>query len=282
MISFLIKTLSIRVTPVVIILMPLSFLFSAFDAYPTSTSNLAIGRMAMNINGNFIDIQNEPSSIVVFDLNGGEVIWGRPFQLKELQQTAISGGIILNNWGIGISASTFGNDIYDEEKLVFSLAKSFKRKLSYGINCAVYQIKLDKYGTASATGISASLRYKIDANWQWVTTAKNLNAPKIGEAKDELPQVVTTGVVGILHENFTIAAEWEQDIQYDGAIKFGLQAKPIKSLALLAGYISNPGQITAGLSIIFNKIYIEYGTIAHNDVGLFSHQLGVGINFNRR
>jgi len=282
MISFANKTLNFCTTVLVIILAPSSFLFSAFDSYPTSTTNLAIGRMTMNIGGNFIDIQNEPSSIIAFRLKGGEMTWGRPFQIKELQRTALSVGMVLNNWGFGVSASTFGNDIYDEEKLVFSFAKSFKRKLSYGINFALYQIKIDKYGTDAAAGISASLHYKIDANCRWVTTVKNLNAPKIGEAKDELPQVVTTGLAGLLHENFTIAAEWEQDIKYDGALKFGLQAKPIQSIALLAGYVSNPGQITAGLSIIFNKIYIEYGTIAHNDVGLFTHQLGVGFNFNSR
>ncbi len=42
----------------------------------------------MNCKGNIIDIINEPSSIIHFNIKGGEVIWNRPFQINELQQTA--------------------------------------------------------------------------------------------------------------------------------------------------------------------------------------------------
>ncbi len=259
-----------------------NLLFGAFETYPMSTANLAFGRINMNYKGNLIDIINEPSSIINFNMKGGEIIWNRPFQINELQQTAFALGIMYKNWGFGISGSTFGNNIYNESTLVLSVAKSVKKKLSLGANIILYQLKINDYGTAHAPGLSASMRYTINDNWDWITTIRNINYPKIGASKDELPQVVTTGFVGTVHEILTIATEWEQDLAYKGAIKFGVMVKPLKQLLFSVGYVSNPGQLTAGLSININKVYFEYGTIAYSDLGLFTHQLGIGVNLDRR
>jgi len=264
------------------IIIPINLLFGAFESYPTSTANLAFGRINMNCKGNILDIINEPSSIINFNMKGGEVIWNRPFQINELQQTAFASAFIYKNWGIGISASTFGNNIYNESMLVISVAKSVKMRLSLGANLILYQLKITDYGTAHAPGLSASMRYNINNDWDWVTTVRNINFPKIGASKDELPQVITTGFVGTIHEILTIATEWEQDLEYKGAIKFGVMVKPFKQLLFSVGYVSNPGQLTVGLSININKIYFEYGTIAYNDLGLFTHQLGIGVNLDRR
>jgi hypothetical protein len=264
------------------VFVPFNLLFGAFESYPTSTANLAFGRIYMNCKGNILDIINEPSSIINFNMNGGEVIWNRPFQINELQQTVFASGFIYKNWGLGISASTFGNNIYNESMLVLSIAKSVKTRLSVGANIILYQLKISDYGLAHAPGLSASMRYNINANWDWVTTIRNINSPKLGSSKDELPQVVTTGFVGTVHEILTIATEWEQDLEYKGAIKFGVIVKPLKPVLFSIGYVSNPGQLTAGLSININKIYFEYGTIAYNDLGLFTHQFGIGVNLDRR
>lgn len=263
-------------------IIPINLLFGAFEIYPTSTANLALGRINMNYNGKIIDIINEPSSIIAFNMKGGEVIWNRPFQINELQQTALASAFIYKNWGFGISASTFGNKIYNESMLGISVARSFKTRLSLGVNIILYQLKITDYGTAHAPGLSASMRYNVSDNWDWVSTVRNINSPKIGTSKDELPQVVTTGFVGTVHEILTIATEWEQDLEYKGAIKFGIMVKPLKQFSFSVGYVSNPGQLTAGLSININKIYFEYGTIAYSDLGLFTHQLGIGVNLDRR
>ena len=74
----------------------------------------------MNCKGNIIDIINEPSSIIHFNMKGGEVIWNRPFQINELQQTAFTSAFIYKNWGFGISSNTFGNNIYSESMLVLA------------------------------------------------------------------------------------------------------------------------------------------------------------------
>ena len=264
-----------------IVVIQTGFVFGAFESYPTSTTNLAFGRINLNSKGNFVDIINEPSSIINFNLKGGEVTWSRPFQINELQQTTFSIGLMHKNWGLGISASSFGNSIYNESMLVLGVAKSFKRRLSFGANIILYQLKISDYGTAHTPGLSASMRYNIDDKWDWVTTVRNINYPNIGSSKEELPQAISTGFIGIMHEVITIAAEWEQDLAYSGAIKFGIRVKPLKQISFSVGYVSNPGQLTAGLSININKVYFEYGTVAYSDLGLFTHQLGIGVNLNR-
>lgn len=256
-------------------------LLGAFESYPVSTFNSGFGKLALCAKGNMLDIFTEPSSLIHFGNTGGEVIWNKPFQINELQQTALAAGIIYKGWGFGIGASSFGNKIYSENMLMFSIANSFKSKLAYGVNVTVYQLNIDNYGTDHTVGITGSIRYKISNSWNWVSTARNINFPKIGSTKEKLPRVITTGFIGTIYDKVTVATEWEQDIDFDGTLKFGAMFKPIKQLYITVGYLSNPGQFTAGISLNFNKLYFEYGTIAYNDIGLFTHQLGIGVNINR-
>ncbi len=66
----------------------MNLVFAAFESYPMSTSNMALGRLKLNSMGNMIDIINEPSSIINFSGKGAEANWSKPFQINELQQTA--------------------------------------------------------------------------------------------------------------------------------------------------------------------------------------------------
>lgn len=147
-----------------IIIIQNGLLFGAFESYPTSTANLAFGKLNLNRKGNILDIINEPSSIIKFNMKGGEVIWKRPFQINELQQTSFASAFMYKSWGFGISASTFGNKIYNESILALSVAKSVKPRLSLGANIVLYQLKISDYGTAHAPGLSASIRYNINDN----------------------------------------------------------------------------------------------------------------------
>ena len=63
---------------ILLIVIPTGLLQAAFESYPTSTANLAFGRLNLANKGNFIDIIN-------FKTMGGEVVWNRPFQINELQ-----------------------------------------------------------------------------------------------------------------------------------------------------------------------------------------------------
>jgi hypothetical protein len=76
-------------------IIPFNLLFGAFESYPTSTVNLAFGRIYMSCQGNILDIINEPSSIINFNMKDGEVIWNKPFKINEVQQTVFASGFEL-------------------------------------------------------------------------------------------------------------------------------------------------------------------------------------------
>lgn len=268
-------------TILLLITIPLSTIFGAFESYPNSAFNAGMGNLSLNIKGNLFASINEPSSLIAFGTTGGEASWSRPFQIRELQQIAFAGGTRYNDWGIGFGISSFGNKIYNENIYTASIARAFKEKLKLGISVHLYQLHIDAYGNDQSVGLTTSVRYSINKNWIWVSSIRNLNSPKIGAIEENLPQIFTTGFSGNLNEMITIAAEWEQDIEYEGALKFGIAVKPIERLLLAVGYVSNPGQFTAGLSLTINNLYIEYGTIAYNDLGLFTHQFSIGFSVKR-
>ena len=90
--------------------------FAAFELIPRSTINIGTGKINLNTSGSFIDMMNEPGSLVYYNRNGGAAIWARPFQIKDLQQTSIAGGLIYKKWGFGVGFTSFGNKFYSEKK----------------------------------------------------------------------------------------------------------------------------------------------------------------------
>ena len=111
-----------------IVIIQNSILYGAFEIYPTSTANMAFGRINLNGKGNILDIINEPSSIINYNMKGEEVAWNRPFQINDLQQITLAAVFIYKNCGIGINTSSFGNSIYNKSMLAFNIARSAKTR----------------------------------------------------------------------------------------------------------------------------------------------------------
>lgn len=278
----MVKGIKPKRSVLIFIIVSVSYIFGAFESYPVSTVNVGLGNLKLSVKGDLIDVVNEPSSLIAFGSTGGEALWSKPFQISELRHIAFAGGMLYKRWGFGINVSSFGNKIYNESTFSLSAAGSFKQNLHLGISVHVYHLNINDYGNDQTVGLTASARYHINANWDWVSSIRNINSPKISSIEEKLPQIVTTGFIGTVHRLVKVAAEWEQDIEYEGALKFGVLVQPIEQVLLAVGYVSNPGQFTAGISLTINNLYFEYGTIAYNDLGLFTHQLGIGFNINWR
>jgi hypothetical protein len=136
-------------------------------------------------------------------------------------------------------------------------------------------LSIKNYGSAAAIGVTASWQMQINESLTWSGSLQNFNAPSIGKSKDPLPQIIHTGVSILPSDKFMMVFGWEQDTEYTGRFKFGTEYTVFPWMSLLGGFISNPGQGTAGISIYLQNLGFHYGASTHPELGL-SHWFGMG------
>ncbi len=111
----------------------------------------------------------------------------------------------------------------------------------------------------------------------WSGALQNINAPSIGKSQEPLPQAIYTEVLITPSETLITVFGWEQDTEYSGRFKFGTEYKALPWLSISSGFITNPGQGTAGISVYIKNLGLYYGASTHPELGL-SHWFGMGFS----
>ena len=89
-------------------------LFAAFELYHSSTLNVAGGALRLNKSNYLMDTFSDPTSLESLHKLRAEFIWGRPFELKELEYAAGTFAFKFRGNGVGTDIPPFGNPIYKE------------------------------------------------------------------------------------------------------------------------------------------------------------------------
>ena len=92
----------------------------------------------------------------------------------------------------------------------------------------------------------------------------------------ELPSIYKYECLINPYEKISFAFSFEKERDFD--MRYGFAAKQyIHDLCSIAtGYITNPGQFSAGISIMFSKMTISYGIRTHEYLG---YTQAVGVNY---
>lgn len=250
-------------------------LYSAFELKPTTALQFGSGNRSLSLNSNAVNIFSDPSSI----FNGGQ------FQLQAYSKTAFNiSGLKLTHWSAystvgywawALGGSRFGNKLYNESAFSFVAGKRFFKKVNFGLNITWYTLNITGYGTAQTHGLTISWHYPISNAWNWGTSLRNINAPKIGKSKESLPQVITTNLTGNFKNSIFFYMEWEQDLSISSTIRIGSSWKLNSSIQVATGFESSTGTPTFGLVIHSKYGTIEYGLQYFPRIQRYTAQAGI-------
>jgi hypothetical protein len=265
---------------VVLILFPVKIGLCAFEASPLSPVNMGCGQIHINFNQQLLNSFIDPGSLADLEIFGIELASAHPFQISGITQETAALGIPVKDWGFAVGYNSLGNKLYQEATFSFMAGKKIFNQVAIGVSLSYYKLHIVNYGSAGTIGLNASVSYNILPDWILVTSFRNINAPRIGSSHEKLPQVVYTGFSAKVHKNFRIHGAWEQDMEFQGAIKFGITSNIFNYLTVSAGYVSYPAQICAGLQLTLKNLSIDYGVSVYQNVGRLSSQLGIGIRIH--
>lgn len=234
----------------------------------------------INFNGHILGAIMDPASLASGNRVQVAGQTGRRFNLKPLTHHIFAGNLP-TRWGnFALGIQSFGMKQYGEATVSLAYGKRLKQRLKGGLAVNVYSLSIPDYGAGTAIGISLAWLADLNDHIQWGTILYNINGPKIGTAKDPLPQLIITALSFNPTKRLSAQIEWEQDTAYEGHLKAGFSFKPNDWLLIHTGFVSGTGQVTGAIGLNFYQFNLNYAMANHQNLGP-SHWMGFSLPLGR-
>lgn len=253
--------------------------FSQFELLDVGAKPIALGGAFTSLANNSNAIYYNPAGISQLPFREVSIFYSpAPFGLKELANGSVNYVEPTKFGAFGLSAKTYGFELYKEVTITATYSNNYKKKIFYGANINYYNLKIQNYGSASTFGIDiGGLAYLTDF-LRWGFAAFNLNRPKIGTQDDKLPQVYRTGISIQPRNGVNFILDIEKDTRYTTSVKAGIEYSLYDMVDLRAGIGTEPTRFSGGIGLYYSIFELDYGFYNHQDLGL-THQGTITINF---
>jgi hypothetical protein len=203
----------------------------------------------------------------------------QPFGLTELSLASFALVHPTSRGSFGLLVNRFGFDLYREVSWIFAYSNSYKDAFSFGINLTYNSVAIKNYGSASVIGVDVGLLATVYTGLRWGFFASNINAPTIGQAKEKLPQMYSSGLSYSPAKGLLLDLDVLKDVRYPTLIRGGIEYDVVDAVSLRAGVGSNPTKFSSGFGVHYSLIHFDYAMTTHPDLGL-SHQFSVAVDLN--
>jgi hypothetical protein len=203
-----------------------------------------------------------------------------PFGLKELANGYICFNQPFTFGSFALGLSTYGFELYKENKITLCFSKKFFNDYLAGISVNYLNVSIKNYGSSGTLIFNAGFLCPVDKDLYWGVYINNFTRASIGSDNDQLPVVLNTGFCFMPIDKLYLNAAVEKDIDYNPSLRFGVEYTIIDLLSLRSGFSTEPDSFSAGVGINYSRFNLDYAIISHPDLG-FTHQFGIIINIDK-
>ena len=249
------------------------FLSSAQSNY--GCKQIAMSKSMIAAKSNSFAIFSNPSTITKLNLlEIGLYYSPAPFGLKEL---SVAGGAAAKRFyfgSIGLGYTTYGFELYREQKIAISYANTINKIFSIGISAIYQNVSIPNYGTANSLVFVIGSVYDLTEDFSLAFSVFNPTRATYGKEANQIPTSFNFGMSYRLYDSAEFCLTNAKEIDKKNSLRLGLSFIPIKWIELQLGYNNYPESISAGFKVSKMNLSVEYAVYSHSDLGL-THQFGI-------
>lgn len=237
---------------------------ASFEYLPLTAKVAATGQGSAIGTGNAASIFTNPANLA------NAVNWdfvaalNRPFGIKTLSSSMISGCIPLHFMTFGCGYHTFGFENYRETTIFAGGGFKAFSNTQLGFSIHFDHLHIKNQGSASTVGINLGIQNQLTPKILLGVCATNINRPAIGKSSEKLPQTLSLGANYSLNSQIQLLGQLFKDIRYAPEPGFGLNYQPIHYLALHCGISPATARYHAGLTLNLKIINFSYAVVTHH------------------
>ena len=203
------------------------------------------------------------------------------YGLAELRRGGLNMVIPWADGAVTAGSGTFGFDAYREWYGSLGSAYRFglgtSRSVHMGVRLRYYHTRIASYGQSGVIGLSAGSQVRLLPSLTFGVAATNLNAPQLIEGVD-IPQLLAVGLSYEATAGFIVLMDAVKDIDFPLAVRGGLETRLLPSLALRAGFTTEPMRFTAGAGITVGRLAADVAAEQHQTLG-WSPAVGLHVHW---
>ena len=245
------------------------FLSSRATAMGGSYSALPVDQFALF--GNVANLSNQNQ--LMFN-----VIYSRPFGLKELSQSGFALVIPSRFGGFDLAASNFGFSLYRENWLSVGYAKNIFKKISIGLSLYYMEVRIKNYGEGNGIGLNSGISAELNENLVLGLTIRNMNSPNINEKDNSLPMSTRLGLFYVPVGNLKLITEYQKERGFSDILRVGTEIEIFPSQFPRLGVSNNPSNFSIGFGLTSKGIVIDYAVVTHRFLGT-TQNISFGFTF---
>jgi hypothetical protein len=261
----------------ILILLFVQPMYGAFERISQGSRAVAMGGSLVAVSNNQFSAFSNPATLSFQSERTLAVSYApQPFEIPELSQIAAS-FVEPSPFGVfSLSASRFGFSLYKETRVGVSYSNTVTDQFMVGATLNYYSLIIQNYGSAGSVGFDLGGAVELSEYVRWGFVAFNLHGATIGEAKEKLPQVFSTGVAYMPMSGATITASLMKDVRYEAELHIGIEYVLMDLVSVRAGSTSDPNTLNAGIGIQASFVQLDYAFSSHSELGI-SHQFSISL-----
>lgn len=241
-------------------------------------SSAALGGSSVCSQGYWCSNQNQ-AGLGFIEKSSITMSHSRPYLLRELGISALSGQFTTGSGALGVSLATQGLEGFRQSSAWLSYGLKLFSHISAGVGIHLWNSSIEEQ-LVHAPGISFALGLQIRINEQWEIGARVIH-PKIWLSHPDTPakQLLTieTGASYTMFNTARICSELHITPEAGIALCNGLEWTLKPQLRLRAGICSRPSTFSWGISFKFAKWLLEFSFRYRTNSGLsplssFTHE----------
>lgn len=239
---------------------------------PSGGRTNSLGKCSVALN-DFWSLHNNPAGISSYNNVSIGISYENRFLLKELGYKNAGLSFPLRAGVIGISASQFGYEHYNENVIGIALAKKFGPKLKIGLKLDYILLNFSgEYDSFSAPTFELGLQYEINENLNLGVYLFNPINVRIRSINNYMiPIIMRLGFSYFIKEDLMITSEIEENSEENFSYKFGIEYTLNNDFIIRSGFQLNSNLFTFGIGYNHKLCIIDVA-------GQMSQELGPSLN----
>jgi len=242
--------------------------YGAFEVFSQDPFNRGLSSSTIASNKHFSAFLLNPATTTLLKNVNIGLVYFKPYSISELNAGGLVSNFKIKNFGAGVSISTFGNSLYQENRLTLNLSRGLiQKRVCFGVNVNLYNISIEDYPGLNTVGIDLGLLYIANESFQIGFSIENINQPALTNRMEEIPIIARWGIAYKLNDKIQSYVSIEKDSWFAPNFSFGIDFQTGGILAIQTGYQTYPSVPSIGFILRKNWIHIQYGFQYHFELG---------------
>jgi hypothetical protein len=251
---------------VIILILVAMPLFAAFEYSGSDVILRGVSASMVATNQNYSAYLLNPATSAAVNQNHLGMLYFQPFGLSDVNYAGLITHFRILRFGTGFTISSFGNEVYRENQLVFNVARTFfEERFFLGMNMRWNNLKIQNYLSMNSLSMDAGIQYVVHPNILMAFSLLNINQPS--GKPEEIPLKTNWGMSFRLGEKFDSYIAIQKDSWYPASIRLGFEIRLNPMITLHNGFNTYPAVPSLGLTLNRNIIAIHYAFQYHFDLG---------------